>query len=88
MGERPRGTSLDRVNVNEDYKKDNCRWSGPKRQQRNRRNNRIVVFEGEEMPLVVLAERTGVPYQRLRSRIVEHGWTAEDAVKKPSIGFF
>lgn len=87
MGERPRGTTLDRIDVNGDYKKDNCKWETAKKQQRNKRNNRLVTFEGEKMPLIVLAEKTGVPYQRLWERIVRHGWSAEDAVRKPSIAF-
>ncbi len=87
MGERPRGTTLDRIDVNGGYKKDNCRWESPKNQQRNKRNNRIVEFEGKKMPLIVLAETTCVPYQRLYERIVRHGWSAEDAVSKPSIAF-
>ena len=87
MGERPRGTTLDRIDVNGGYKKDNCQWATPKKQQRNKRNNRLIEFEGEKMPLIVLAEKTGVPYQRLWERIVRNGWSAEDAVRKPSIAF-
>lgn len=87
MGERPRGTTLDRINVNSNYCKENCRWATTKKQQRNKRNNRMVFFNGEEIPLVSLSEKTGVPYQRLWERIVRHGWSVEDAISKPSIAF-
>ena len=87
MGERPRGTTLDRIDVNAGYGKNNCRWATPQKQQRNKRNNRMVFFRGESIPLVVLAEKTGVPYQRLHERIVRRGWSVEDAIRKPSIAF-
>lgn len=75
MGERPRGTTLDRIDVNAGYCKENCRWSTTKKQQRNKRNNRLISFNGELIPLVDLAEKTGVPYQRLWERIVRRGWS-------------
>jgi hypothetical protein len=87
MGERPRATTLDRIDVNGDYNPGNCRWSDARTQGRNRRNNRLVEFNGELIPLVVLSEQTGVPYQRLHERIVRRNWTVEDAIRIPPRGF-
>ena len=41
MGERPKGTSLDRINPFGDYTKENCRWADKYTQSHNKRKNYI-----------------------------------------------
>lgn len=83
MGERPQGTSLDRIKNAEGYYPSNCRWSKPKIQQRNKRNNIKVMYNGEEVLLISLSEATGLSYKMLYDRIFRSFWTVEAAVTTP-----
>ena len=47
MGERPEGTSLDRIDSNEHYWKYNCRWATPKVQACNTSRNVYFEIDGE-----------------------------------------
>lgn len=43
MGERPKGYTLDRKDVNGNYGPDNCRWASWHTQQSNRSNNNEII---------------------------------------------
>lgn len=82
MGERPVGTSLDRIDPNWNYEPGNCRWAGRAVQGRNRRNvNRLRVGD-QELTIAEWAERIGIARDTLAARVAS-GWSPEDVVGRP-----
>lgn len=82
MGERPDGTSLDRVDNSKGYYPDNCRWASPSVQSRNRDDNIWVDFNGEKRTLIDLCEIHKKNIVTVKGRI-KRGWALEDALRKP-----
>ncbi len=84
MGHRPSHRhTLDRVNNERGYSPENCQWRTYQDQARNTRRNRMVTFRGETLCVAAWADRTGIPGQVIRKRIVEHLWSIEDALTVP-----
>lgn len=61
--------TIDRIDVNGDYCPDNCKWSTQKEQVRNCRRNKIINYNGEKYCISELAEKQGINYFTLYSRI-------------------
>jgi len=51
MGPKPKYSTLDRINNNKNYEKNNCKWSTPKEQSRNKRNNINITYNNKTMCL-------------------------------------
>ncbi len=82
MGERPPGTTLDRIEVNGDYEPSNCRWATVKQQQRNTRRNRFIEIDGERKAVVQWSEDVGTHPHVIVKRL-DRGWSPRDAVFAP-----
>ncbi len=79
MGVRPEGHTLERVNNDLPYSKDNCAWATPHDQNRNRSSNIFVLFEGKKLCLEDAAVKAGIPAYRVRSRLGKGKWSVEAA---------
>jgi hypothetical protein len=83
MGKRPSSLhSLDRIDNDGDYCKENCRWATKEEQVRNRRSNIIVEYLGEKRILKDLALEVGLNYQLIQRRL-NKGLSLEEAINKP-----
>jgi len=79
MGERPKGYSLERLDNDGPYSKDNCIWASRKQQSRNKRTSVVLSYGGRSMTLVEWAEYLGKPYFTLHARL-RAGWSAENCL--------
>ena len=69
MGVRPSGTSLDRIDPEGDYCKENCRWADWETQENNRTNNRRFLYEGEKLTIPQIARKYGISRSNLANKI-------------------
>ena len=83
MGERPEGMTLDRIDVNKGYFKENCRWATHKQQQSNRRSCLQITYNGITQTAADWAYQMGLTKSAVWMRITKYGWSVEKALTTP-----
>jgi hypothetical protein len=83
MGARPSSKhSIDRINTNKGYFKNNCRWATKEQQANNCKSNRLVTFKWQTKTLTEWSRLLGLNYPALQYRL-NHGWTVKEAFTTP-----
>lgn len=82
MGKRPKNKTLDRINNNIGYYKENCRWVTRKEQANNRRTNHLIPYNGKKLCFAKWEEITGISQYVICHRI-KSGWSPEKALTTP-----
>lgn len=83
MGESPSiDHSIDRINNERGYCKENCRWATHKEQCRNRRTNRLITFDGKTQCIAAWSEELNIKQNTIGFRL-NRGWTIEETLTTP-----
>lgn len=69
MGEPEPGMSLDRIDNNKGYSKENCRWISHVEQCNNRRNNIFLTIDGVTKTLTQWSRESGINYRTILRRL-------------------
>lgn len=69
MGERPAGTSLDRIDNSKGYFKENCRWATKKEQQSNISSNVWIEYKNQKNVISEWSRILGIPLTTIIGRM-------------------
>lgn len=67
------GATLDRIDCDGPYSKENCRWASPREQANNRRDNVFITTPNGRMTVVQASETFGIAANTIFARI-RYGW--------------
>lgn len=83
VGERPDPSlTLDRIDNNGNYEPSNCQWATLAQQGSNKRNNRILTFQGKSVTLAEWSRITGIKRTTIDQRL-NYGYSVEQALSLP-----
>lgn len=87
MGDCPEGYTLDRIDNNQGYYKENCRWATWDEQAKNRGDfNDYFEYNGETLTLKDWSRKFNIKYTTLYQRIYRSGLSFKEAIKEDPFG--
>lgn len=84
MKECPEGYTLERIDNDKNYSKENCKWIPKEEQLRNTRNCRKISFQNKTQNLMDWCRELNLDYETTRQRIVRLGWLDCQALTTPT----
>ena len=82
MGLRPPSFTLDRIDNNKGYYKENCRWVNQKMQANNTSKNVNITYNGETHTVSEWAEKLNISRSTLNNRLFRSKWTIEKSLTR------
>lgn len=81
MQDRCENQSIDRIDVNDGYHVNNCRWANSTQQAQNKRNNNNIMIDGKLVVITQLARDCGIDRKTIAYRL-KVGKTIDEAISK------
>lgn len=78
-----KGLSIDRIDNDKGYSKENCHWTTRLEQnnnQRMRKTAKLITFNNKTLSLTQWAREIGLSVQGLKGRLYKHNWSIEKAL--------
>lgn len=81
MGLATDGYSIDRIDNDGNYNKENCKWASFQEQMNNTRRSHFLEYNGEKKTIADWAREKNMSYEKLINRI-KRGWSVKDSLEK------
>ena len=75
--------TIDRIDVNGNYCKENCRWATVAIQNQNKRTTKKLTYDGKTLYISEWSEITGISVENIRERLSKRKWSVEKTLTTP-----
>jgi len=72
--------SVDRININEDYEPNNCKWATQEEQSNNTRSNKFITLNGKTQTYSQWERELNLRKGTISQRKIQSGWTDKDCL--------
>jgi len=73
-------STIERIDNNKSYSKDNCKFADMIEQSNNRRDNVVIEWNGKKQTIAQWAKEYGIRYKTLWKRVQSYKWSLERAL--------